>query len=882
MKSIVARDSLTFSGGTLIGATVLGSAVTVLPGASVTLDGVTLAADLMVQDDARVLALNGLTLADATVTLADTSSNTVTGTRLEFEGTQTLGGTGAVVFAGTTLYHFVRASSGTLTLGAGLTIQGNASGTVGNGTLALINQGTLVAAAGQQITVTGIEVRNSGLLEARNGGILVVHNLVEEGSGTTIVGPGSSGTVNGQTVEPSVPVMLGSVQVQVTGATIITHGFQPFDTDGDSLWSLADAIRFRADTENGATESAWLLDYDLVADGGMGIFDDAFGDDPSILPGLSDAGRKGEVVFLFDWAPESNQASSGWGEAAGDALFALLVDLGVVNPSGGGNNIPLHFIGHSFGTAVTSEAVERLARFNVPVDHLTYLDPHDFDQPNLPIDENQRLFDLGQPDGYGASVWNIVEFADVYYEIRGSNEGSLLPDSIVPLGRPIPGAYNLLLADNGALPDVNGNPVDGPYSPGEGAGDHGYVWNTFYHGTVEGHLPAGQPAPEDSSSFNFSQTGFAFSRIADGETLRPAEGRNLAQNARWSPEWDSLTIVNGNFEHRGEGNVFIPDWVPGWSHHGGGGTGDVDEELIGSNHYLRLDNDQADRTHNSLYVPMTASYLAFDLQRVDASADDVLAVRFGESDPLVAICLATADSDSIPYVIPLPTGLRNQVDTFTFALVQGGTGIEAQVYIDNVKFLSTLDGVPFAPSFCDVRVSNRVDQDGDSYASQLDLEFDVDLNGVAGEYYLKVYEDDPLFDDLLLTSPSFPVSGSAQDYQLVTIVNDQFLDVLNHGTAEFRIDIYDSATDRLVMTWTASNDPDLGNVRVELSSEDQPVSASSAGSTLAPASVENEPESAVANNLSLAYVQQSWLEDFVAGDSAAVEEDEELLIALPG
>lgn len=35
-------------------------------------------------------------------------------------------------------------------------------------------------------------------------------------------------------------------------------------------------------------------------------------------------------------------------------------------------------------------------------------------------------------------------------------------------------------------------------------------------------------------------------------------------------------------------------------------------------------------------------------------------------------------------------------------------------------------------------------------------------------------------------------------------------------------------------------------------------------------------------DLSLAYVQQSWLKNFVAGDTAAIEDDEELLIALPG
>jgi len=155
-------------------------------------------------------------------------------------------------------------------------------------------------------------------------------------------------------------------------------------------------------------------------------------------------------VVLFDWSDESNNMSSGWGEGAGDALFSLLAGVGLVDPDAGAANPPLHFIGHSFGTAVTSEVVERLARFDVPVDQVTYLDPHDFDQ-SCPVDGSQRLFDLGAPAGYGATVWNNVAFSDVYYQVRGLN-GSAVPQFVVPLGRPIPGAANFWLDAENELP----------------------------------------------------------------------------------------------------------------------------------------------------------------------------------------------------------------------------------------------------------------------------------------------------------------------------------------------------------------------------------------------------------------------------------------------
>jgi hypothetical protein len=267
----------------------------------------------------------------------------------------------------------------------------------------------------------------------------------------------------------------------IEGITIISHGFaltgggfQPFGWNaiaagGDSLLSLARAIRNRADLENGSTGDAWLIDYDLVQEGTAGYFDGL----QSVLP--IHPNDSGEVVLLFDWAPDSNNSSAGWGEAAGDALFSMLAGLGFVSPETHSSKGPLHFIGHSMGTVVTSEAVERLAAYDVPVDQVTYLDPHDFDQKWIPVDGPQRLYDLGRPSDYGTSVWNNVAFTDVYYQTRGTNSsfGVDLHGAFLPNGRPIPGAFNLYLVDQ--LPP----------SPAPGAGgDHSYVWEGFYTATV--------------------------------------------------------------------------------------------------------------------------------------------------------------------------------------------------------------------------------------------------------------------------------------------------------------------------------------------------------------------------------------------------------------
>ncbi len=76
----------------------------------------------------------------------------------------------------------------------------------------------------------------------------------------------------------------------------------------------------------------------------------------------------------------------------------------------------------------------------MPVDQVTYLDPHDFNQAVVPIDENQRLFDLGKPqlpgsDGYGVTAWKGVSLVDVYYQTRGQGFTSAIDSAIQTVDR---------------------------------------------------------------------------------------------------------------------------------------------------------------------------------------------------------------------------------------------------------------------------------------------------------------------------------------------------------------------------------------------------------------------------------------------------------------
>ena len=497
----------------------------------------------------------------------------------------------------------------------------------------------------------------------------------------------------------------------VTGATIITHGFQlPWDENGDSLMSLAKAVLYRANLENGPNETAWLLDYDVLQQGGA----DAFDSGASTLPDTDGLPQTGELVLLWDWAGGSNEKSSGWGEAAGDALFSMLVTLGLADPSEH-NTVPLHFIGHSFGAAVTSEAVKRLATYDISVDQVTYLDPHDFDQSQF-YDTLQRLFELGLPQpipvgqadhglNYGVSVWDTVVFADVYYQTRGSNEGAgwWVSDYLVPEGRPIPGAYNVLLDTE--LPSLD----PPPYESLDAAGDHSYVWNTFYQQSVENvgsatgyafsrvaHNTDRQSAPPNF--FGYGQSHEHSSPLLVDQTTGVANTAGLNDlgfsNAntfaahKWAPPDNLQTIVNGDFQRPGIPNAAV-FFVPGWSDHGGGGFGAVISDT--TNGLLHLDKVYSKRTHNRFYVPEDAEFLSFDLPLVEG-ADGTLTVWFDLDTTLEEIPFSQLLHNGDSRSLPIPSPLRNKVHSLSFRIDTNDP--VAYVLIDNVRLAASNDYSP--------------------------------------------------------------------------------------------------------------------------------------------------------------------------------------------
>lgn len=96
------------------------------------------------------------------------------------------------------------------------------------------------------------------------------------------------------------------------------------------------------------------------------------------------------LVLVSDWVLESGISDSGFAEAAADALFAGLVQLNE-DTNGKVFASPLHLIGFSRGTPVTTEISQRIGTYFSPAAdvHVTTLDPHDFRQDllNVPMGE---------------------------------------------------------------------------------------------------------------------------------------------------------------------------------------------------------------------------------------------------------------------------------------------------------------------------------------------------------------------------------------------------------------------------------------------------------------------------------------------------------------
>ena len=149
------------------------------------LNGVTINGPWTIDGANHYFIENGLTLNGA-VTLGDSSGYGY----LNFQGTQTLGGTSTITFGSTNTTNalLVPNANTTLTIGSGITVHGQ-NGYIGfdpniggSSSVGIINQGAINADTnGDTITLNDSSWSGSGTLSALNGGLINIPNWLRRG-----------------------------------------------------------------------------------------------------------------------------------------------------------------------------------------------------------------------------------------------------------------------------------------------------------------------------------------------------------------------------------------------------------------------------------------------------------------------------------------------------------------------------------------------------------------------------------------------------------------------------------------------------------------------------------------------------------------------------
>ncbi|MBI3194473.1 MAG: VCBS repeat-containing protein, partial [Ignavibacteriae bacterium] len=321
-------------------------------------------------------------------------------------------------------------------------------------------------------------------------------------------------------------------------------------------------------------------------------------------------GSGGEKIIVMDWIKESNDAIYGYSEGASDALLAALIKGTIENKW---ELKQLHFIGHSRGTVVASETIQRLGlyanttnalRTNIVVDtniHFTMLDPHPWDNR-----EGDGIADPGSANDYdvngklidrGVVCWENVSFADNYWHTT-----------------------------NGICPDLNGlSNIPGCSSNFEltprlsGCGQHSQI-HAWYHGTINDTANSdGDGIIFDTDNWYFQDTrvdtGFNFSKSINPQKITTIATSSPRIQISSDNTLDIKKMFNGDFskpktDPRYQDGI---SWlIPGWEFQGGTGNAYIENKNISKdivdNAHLVLSpqvpiTTLVAQTHNNFFVP---------------------------------------------------------------------------------------------------------------------------------------------------------------------------------------------------------------------------------------------------------------------------------------
>jgi hypothetical protein len=424
--------------------------------------------------------------------------------------------------------------------------------------------------------------------------------------------------------------------------TIITHGFS-IDSKGAWVQGMAEAIIARA--------GAGSIYRYTGASGAL-----------TYVPAAVDDGSTQNIVIIFHWVPESDGPSAGpnwnYAQAAADVLYALLraptfIDAPNETPGDLATGRVVHFIGHSRGACVNSEAARRLAIAGIPVDHVTTLDPH----PVNGTLDSPFNFNWNDPV---PKTWSNVAFADNYWRADGGGlingfdfDGISLADS-----------FNTQLSESALNCCAYGF-----------AHSDVHLW---HHGTVDL-----APNPCDGEQCisaqmrqtwwpkGYTQKGYYYAFLGGGSGDRP-----LVPPV--TPPGELPIIFGGDFA---QGSY------AGWLHHGGAINGSIMSQQ--GDWFVRLGpGANANAIHNRFFLPENSAAIAFDLRITTPAALELLRLSLIDANGVeyeigsVALNVASdwsAQNLSIPATVP-------RVARYTLSIsLTGRLPINAVVDLDDIN-----------------------------------------------------------------------------------------------------------------------------------------------------------------------------------------------------
>ncbi len=507
-----------------------------------------------------------------------------------------------------------------------------------------------------------------------------------------------------------------------SGLTIITHGFQPIFL-GFPAWppDMANEI---VRTKSGG--KVVVLNFD------SGESDVITGSGTE-----NELASFGETVLVLNWAgkshktlPDFSTSEPGWREAAGDFLANYLLGTGLIRQVKE-HGIPIHFIGHSFGTVVNSEAIRRLGAYGVQVDQMTTLDPHDQDQEGIPDAKDYNTVGIADHphDEPLVTVWSNVDFADNYWEDNNATATNIRdnfyhPDTglsiQLPNGHAIPGAANRdLTAETGyfagQVSEINSlGPLFDSKPDGArtlalginawyGSYPHSRV-HEFYYRTINDVLEldgTANQALQDSRSWYRGLPATAQGFALTG--LHRLNSINFGALGMTSPSTDynkpqptlkaNETVFNGDFRFT-TGDKLSGN-LPGYDDSDGPNVvpGDAGHGSVAELHDDKFDGIDPNQSfkHRPVFFPPEAAYLAFEINIRKSNVGDFLSLEGpGGSSLYWTFDLSNALPGWRMVRIKVPETFRAQWGSFTLRVEHKGLCCnDATVWVDNFQIITT-------------------------------------------------------------------------------------------------------------------------------------------------------------------------------------------------